>query len=303
MSGAELLTTLLKTISDTVLIIDSADRINYCGGGSDWVQLKALRGKTLQALFGDDVAGLLSSLCEQNRNGDKTQQTEIQLTPEESPTLAELGLAKPHWYRVSCSQLADKAIVSLHDITRQKEVEERARLQSKQSEQNQQNQRDPLTGVYSRNVLVPMLNQGVALALRYECCCSLVLIDIDDFSGINERYGRDGGDLVLQALASELEKMKRAADFLVRLSNDRLAMMLPETRRDQSGGMGRRVIEHVSRLEVQSKAGPIRFKVSIGTASVRHPDDTAEAMSKRASENLGIAKLSGGNRVEVDEPE
>lgn len=292
MSGAELLTTLLKTISDTVLIIDSADRVSYCGGGSDWVQLKALRGKTLQALFSEEVALLLSSLCEQNRGGEKTQQSELKLTPECSPKLAALGLDKPCWYRVSCSQLADKAIVSLHDITRQKEIEERACHQS---------QRDPLTGIYNRNSLVPILNQAVAQAIRYEYHCSLVLIDIDDFSEINERYGWDGGDRVLQALAAELEKMKRAADFLVRISNDRLAMMLPETRRDQSGGMGRRVIEHVSRLEVQSKAGLIRFNVSIGTASLRDPDDSAEAMSKRASENLNIAKLSGGNRVEVDE--
>ncbi len=300
MSGAELLTTLLKTISDTVLIIDSADRVNYCGGGSDWVQLTALRGKTLQALFNDEVALLLSSLCEQSRRGEDTRQTELTLTPACSPTLVKLGLKRPCWYRVNCSKLADKAILSLHDITREKEIEacaEEARI----NHQNHQGQRDPLTGVYNRNALVPMLNQGVAQAIRYEYHCSLVLIDIDGFSEINKRYGREGGDLVLQALASELEKMKRGADFLVRIGNDRLAMMLPETHRDQSGGMGRRVIKHVSRLEVQSKAGPICFKVSIGTASLRGPDDTTEAMSKRASENLSIAKLSGGNRVEVDE--
>jgi len=292
MSGAELLTSLLKTISDTVLIIDSADRINYCGGGSAWVQLKPLRGKKLSDVFADEVALLLSSLCEQVRKGEVVQQTELQLTPDNAPLLAPLGLDKPHWYRLNCSPMAEKAILSFHDVSRQREIEDRAHHQS---------QRDPLTGAYNRRSLVPVLNQAVAQAQRYEYHISLALVDIDGFKHLNDRYGWDGGDTILQALVDGVDQMKRDSDFQVRIGDDRLALMLPETGLDQSAAVGRRVLQLVSELELEREGVPLTFNVSVGTASLEGPMDSAEEMIRRASENLLIAKQSGGSRVETDE--
>lgn len=292
MSGAELLTSLLKTISDSVLIVDSTDRITYCGGGGRWVQLSALKGKTLDEVFSEELSLLLSNLVEQVRNGETVQQTEVQLLPEQQPALAELGLEKPHWYRLSCSPMADKVILSLHDVSRQREIEDRA---SKQS------QRDPLTGAYNRRSLVPVLNQAVAQAQRYEYHCSLALVDVDGFTRINERYGWDGGDMILQAMVDGLDHMKRDSDFLVRIGDDQLALMLPETSLEQSRAVGQRILKLVADLELERDGVALLFNVSVGTATLEGPLDSAEAMIRRASENLLIAKQSGGSRVETDE--
>ncbi|MCV6590129.1 MAG: GGDEF domain-containing protein [Marinobacterium sp.] len=294
MSGAELLTTLLKTISDTVLIIDSANRISYGGGGSSWIQLKALRGKTPEAIFSEELALLLTGLFDQCRSGESVQQTELQLSADNAPLLAELGLEGKQWYRISCSKMADKVILALHDISRQKEIEERA---------SHQMHRDSLTGAYNRKALVPVLNQAVAQAQRYEYICSLALIDIDGFNQINERYGWNGGDQILRELVTGITQMKRRSDFLARVGDDQLAMLLPETSRDQSRIVGRRVLGVVKRLAVQSSDGVMDFHVSIGTATIQGHDDSAEDMLRRASENLTIAKQSGGNRIETDEDE
>jgi len=292
MSGAELLTTLLKTISDTVLIIDKADRVSYCGGGSPWVKLEVLRGKPISKIFSEEVGLFLTSLCEQTREGEETQETELALTPENAPLLSEHGLEKKSWYRLNTSLMGDKVILSLHDITQQRELIERA---------NSQSQRDPLTGAYNRKALVPVLNQAVAQAQRYEFYCSLVLIDIDGFSTINDKFGWDAGDKVLQALVDSLDKMKRTSDFLVRIGDDRLAMMLPETNRDQSVAMGHRIVRLVDEMEVATDAATVRFHVSVATSSLQGIEDSAEQMIKRADENLTVAKQSGGDRVEGDE--
>ncbi|MBY4677116.1 GGDEF domain-containing protein [Marinobacterium arenosum] len=296
MSGHELLqarfNALLNTITDTVLIIDAADKVAVCGGGSEWVKQAPLQGRALAEIFSEELTLLLTNLCKETRLQGRVAETEIQITPQCAPLLKEYGYNSTHWYRIHCSKQDKEVVCVLADVTLRRQLEHKVSHQS---------QRDPLTGAYNRRALVPVLNQAVAQAQRYEFPCSLLLVDIDGFTGLNEQYGWDSGDQVLQQLVAAIHKMKRTADFLARIGDDRFALYLPETNRDQSLAVGRRVLKLVDEMELPTASGDIRFRVSIGTATLAGVEDGAEQLIKRANENLLIAKQSGGSRVEGDE--
>lgn len=292
MPGAVLFNSLLETISDTVLILNADQRVSHRGGASPWVRSESLQGASIAAIFGHEQALLLNSLCEQLRQGQTVQPVELHLTPQNCPVLADLGLSRNQLCLVRGSLAMDHIILAFQDISQQRAAVAWA---------SKQKARDPLTQAYNRKALVPVLNQAVAQSLRYEYNCSLALIDIDGLRLINQRFGREGGDQVLRTLAAELDRVKRTSDFLVRIGDDRFALMLPETRPDQSLLVAVRIIDLVAGLEVSSERGPIHFKVSIGIATLAGLTDTTEQIIRRANANLLVAKQEGGNRAQGDE--
>ncbi len=292
MSGDVLFNALLETLSDTVLILDENQRVSRCGGDSDWVQPSALLGATIATIFSHESALLLNNLCGQLRRGKTPPPVELHLTPKTCPVLADLGLTRNQLCLVRGKLAADNVILVLQDISQQRAA---AAWASKQKA------RDPLTQTYNRKALVPVLNQAIAQSQRYEYNCSLALIDIDGLHRINQRYGRDGGDKVLMLLAAELERVKRTSDFLVRIGDDRFALMLPETSQAQSLLVGERIIDLAAGLEVSSANGPFHFQVSIGIATLAGLIDNTEQIIRRANANLLTAKQEGGNRAQGDE--
>lgn len=292
MPGAVLFNTLLETISDTVLILNAEQRVSHRGGASKWVQSGSLDGATIATIFGHEQALLLNSLCEQLLRGKTARPIELHLTPQNCPVLADAGLSRSQLCLVRGSLAMDHIVLAFQDISQQRAAVAWA---------SKQKARDPLTQTYNRKALVPVLNQAVAQSLRYEYNCSLALIDIDGLHLINQRFGRDGGDRVLMTLAAELDRVKRTSDFLVRIGDDRFALMLPETRPDQSLLVAERIIDLVAGLEVSSVRGPVHFKVSIGIATLAGLTDTTEQIIRRANANLLIAKQEGGGRAQGDE--
>jgi diguanylate cyclase (GGDEF)-like protein len=125
-----------------------------------------------------------------------------------------------------------------------------------------------------------------------------LLIDVDQFSQINDQYGWDAGDKVLQSFVTAIHGFKRTADFFARFSDDRFVMFLPETNREQGQLAAERVRKLASELDIPYATGNLSFTVSIGVATLRDMNDTPEIMLKRAEEHLFIAKQSGTNRIE-----
>lgn len=145
---------------------------------------------------------------------------------------------------------------------------------------------------------MPVLEQNIAQAQRYDGICSMLLIDVDDFSGINDEHSWDGGDQLLRHMVTELHRMKRTADFLARFSDDQLVLFLPETNHDQALLAGERVRRLTSDLELPFASGNINCTVSVGVATLAGIEDSSEDMIRRVMENLAVARQSGGNRVE-----
>ena len=93
---------------------------------------------------------------------------------------------------------------------------------------------DPMTGLPSRGHFMINLRQEVARARRYDRPLSLVVVDIDEFTEFNAKYGQTAGDHALQDAAKILRRVVRDSDFLARSGGDEFVVILPET--DAAGG-------------------------------------------------------------------
>jgi len=283
-------TALLQVCQDPLLILDGERIVDAVPGGAGWVQPDQMRGKTLAELFPEDFLLELQALIERACREQRVIQHEYQLRPEHLPHLRALGLHEALWYRGSwMATESGEVIWSGRDITAQKKLERKLSHQA---------QRDPLTGAYNRRALVPVLEVSVAQALRYDGASSMLLIDIDHFSDINEQHGWDAGDQVLQHTVAELHRLKRTSDFVARYSDDQLVMVLPETNHEQAMLAGERMRSAVEALELPYPTGNLNWTVSVGVSSALNLEDDAVSVLKRAHEHLLIAQHSGANRVE-----
>lgn len=88
---------------------------------------------------------------------------------------------------------------------------------------------DPLTGLYNRRALDPMLKRELALAERYGQAMSVVMIDVDHFKMINDALGHAAGDALLRALAGLIRQTLRKSDLAFRVGGDEFVLVLPHT--------------------------------------------------------------------------
>ena len=176
------------------------------------------------------------------------------------------------------------------------------RLQEELQKKNEQLQelsiRDQLTGLYNRRYLMERLHEEVARVKRYRYALTLLMMDIDHFKQINDRYGHLQGDRVLQELAQILRASARAVDFVARYGGEEFVMVAPNV--DGSGGiiLAERIRLAVEQHEFPCHEGVLRITISIGLASVRGQEVTDETdLLNRADKALYEAKERGRNRV------
>jgi diguanylate cyclase (GGDEF)-like protein len=159
--------------------------------------------------------------------------------------------------------------------------------------------RDALTGLLNRREFNRILEEETERAKRFGRPFSLVLLDLDHFKSVNDRYGHPAGDEVLRETARRLTPHMRKVDRLARYGGEELAALLVELDREEATAVGQRLVEAVraSGYEVEGLDAPIPITVSAGVASV--PDDAATAaqLTKAADQALYRAKHNGRNQV------
>ena len=157
---------------------------------------------------------------------------------------------------------------------------------------------DPLTGVANRRYFVEMVEAEMARSSRYGKPLSILMVDIDQFKEVNDVYGHQAGDIVLQALCETCKIVLRAVDIVGRLGGDEFAILLPETPPATASHVAERLrgaIEStVVDLEMHS---PFYFSVSIGCASRNAKNDNLDTLLNLADKALYDAKRTGRNRV------
>ncbi len=153
---------------------------------------------------------------------------------------------------------------------------------------------DPITGVHNRRYFDQTLDRECARAHRYERVLALVILDIDDFTAVNQRLGHEAGDAVLAAVAGRLRDAVRESDIACRLGGDELAVILPEAGARDAEQLYRRIQFAVG----SGASGPVeRVRVSAGIAELR-PEDDPVSLLERADAALARAKASGRGQVE-----
>ncbi len=281
---------LLSAMHQIVLQLNAAGEVTHVNAGqAHWLNVEEIMGRTFTALF-SELSADISTLIDNALETHVVQTTQLLMKPEHLLHWRELGLPSVQTWNINIiASSATELMVVIDDVSEAKRLEQKVSHQA---------QRDPLTGAYNRRALMTILDQSVAQAQRYDWICSFLLIDVDQFSQINDQYGWDAGDKVLQSFVTAIHGFKRTADFFARFSDDRFVMFLPETNREQGQLAAERVRKLASELDIPYATGNLSFTVSIGVATLRDMNDTPEIMLKRAEEHLFIAKQSGTNRIE-----
>ncbi|HYS27177.1 MAG TPA: diguanylate cyclase [Vicinamibacterales bacterium] len=155
---------------------------------------------------------------------------------------------------------------------------------------------DVLTGVYSRRWWFDMAEKEFARARRYNRTFSLLMADLDWFKQINDTYGHEAGDKVLNQFGDMLRKTCRKSDVIGRLGGEEFAVLLPETSAEAAQSLAARITKACLSIIVDPSAGEGKCSCSIGVTEVRQQDDKLDAMLTRADQALYAAKRAGRNQ-------
>jgi len=112
-----------------------------------------------------------------------------------------------------------------------------------------QYQFDLLTKLLNRRAFLPILQHELSKVNRLKCCCSIVLVDIDDFKIINDKFGHDTGDSILTEFAAELLNHLRESDCASRHGGEEFLLCLPDTDVNQAYIVIERLNEHIRARE------------------------------------------------------
>ena len=162
---------------------------------------------------------------------------------------------------------------------------------------------DPLTGVANRRSLIAALDRDVARAQRMREPMALMMVDIDHFKDVNDRYGHPAGDRVLCSVVNVLRQRVRAQDLVGRYGGEEFMVLLPDTGLVGAEQLARALCKAVeeSRCPADGVPGPgIAVTVSIGVFGGRlESGDSWDMLIAAADRALYQAKNNGRNRVEV----
>jgi diguanylate cyclase (GGDEF)-like protein len=198
--------------------------------------------------------------------------------------------AKSRWFlgRVTPLDGHDGAVISHLDITDRKLLEfELARLAST----------DSLTGLPNRRYFLDVGNREVERMRRFFVPASVIMIDLDDFKGVNDTYGHATGDEVLRGACRAFKQSLREIDVLARLGGEEFVVMLPETNAEGAMSAAEKLRGSLSKAIVASGPNKIKITASFGVAQVWSGDQGVDEVLIRADSALYEAKHSGRNCV------
>jgi diguanylate cyclase (GGDEF)-like protein len=172
--------------------------------------------------------------------------------------------------------------VAVHQSEFQKELYEKAHY-------------DQLTGLLSRHLFTDRLQNTLNYCDRFDQGCSLLYIDVDNFKVVNDCYGHDAGDVLLQTIAQRIKKNCRATDSAARLGGDEFAILISGVSKEKSQSTAEKILEKASEpIEIDSYT--LHVSLSIGIAHYPDTANNIDELLEQADQAMYRAKKSGKAR-------
>jgi diguanylate cyclase (GGDEF)-like protein/PAS domain S-box-containing protein len=182
------------------------------------------------------------------------------------------------------------AVEVFRDISVQKDLERRA------SELETIAYQDPLTGLSNRRHIELKMHQALQEVEEFGRRAGLLLLDVDFFKRVNDRFGHACGDAVLKAVADTLLHSLRPGDSVGRWGGEEFLFLAMDVTIDSLKGIGERARTLIAACSVPVEAERVQITVSIG-ASLLKKGESVESALKKADELLYVGKCQGGNKV------
>jgi diguanylate cyclase (GGDEF)-like protein/hemerythrin-like metal-binding protein len=155
---------------------------------------------------------------------------------------------------------------------------------------------DPLTGIYNRRAFMQILEYEVEQAYRQHRPLSLLLLDLDHFKQVNDTYGHETGDKLLQHFVTQTKELIRSSDIFARIGGEEFVLLLPDTSLKGAYTLAEKIVSKIATLKLDTLAPNLHITVSIGI-TVLEKEMTASQLLKQADIYLYRAKDNGRNQV------
>lgn len=157
---------------------------------------------------------------------------------------------------------------------------------------------DALTGLLNRRSFIERSSAEFERSIRYNRPLSLMMIDIDFFKMVNDRYGHLAGDVVLQKVAIEITQQLRKNDIFCRWGGEEFILLIPESDNSNGQFLSEKIRQSIEQKIFELSSGEtVKITISIGCTSIRENDNAVEVLIERADRALYMSKEAGRNRV------
>jgi diguanylate cyclase (GGDEF)-like protein len=190
-----------------------------------------------------------------------------------------------------------RSLQALRDINSFKDVAERS--YSRALDLEEENRRDALTGTYNRAHFDQFMQRAFENAQRHDHPLSVAFADLDNFKGVNDTYGHQAGDRILQTTARLLRENTRETDFIARYGGEEFIVVLPATDAVTAQRICERIVAALQLMTHEVGETRARVTISIGCSTHERGSSFANAtdLVKAADQALYTAKMRGRNRA------
>ncbi len=159
---------------------------------------------------------------------------------------------------------------------------------------------DYLTGLYNRRYLMESLSREILRADRKDGSLSLIVIDIDHFKRVNDTYGHQQGDQVLQIVSGIMKKELRSYDIAARFGGEEFFAVLPDVNADEALLVAERIRSAVEEFRFENELYDLELTISLGVADLSYLScQSVDNFIKLADDALYRAKANNRNCVEL----
>ncbi|MDO6565770.1 diguanylate cyclase [Alteromonas sp. 1_MG-2023] len=155
---------------------------------------------------------------------------------------------------------------------------------------------DGLTGLFNRRYWQERFEYSYKLAKRQDKASTAMMLDIDHFKKVNDTYGHQAGDKVIQMLSALIKRCVRETDLAGRYGGEEFAVILTDSSVEKAAIVAERIRRLAERLVVEHEGQEIMFTVSLGLAQLDANSKSSMAWLEKADQALYEAKETGRNK-------
>ncbi len=256
-------------------------RANPVAAAYNLKPLEVFLGSTLRELFPGSVSsGLFHRFLEVLNTGAPLVLDDFEYGKQEC-------LNSTRYYDIRAVKVGEEVSLAWRDVTE--------RIALKQALQ-QRAATDSLTALLNREEMFKLMQQLLAGDRRRSGELAVLFCDLDHFKEVNDRYGHQAGDAVLQAMANRIRSCLRASDLAARIGGDELMVVLPGAQgMDDAVTIAERV-RHLASEPVRTPAGEVGISLCVGVA-LACPGESLDTLIARADAAMYTAKQQGRDQV------
>lgn len=298
-------TRLIERMSDGILVLDRHNRIVDFNPA-----METFLYRKPSSLLGKPAVEILQPWMEK---------VEALINGKETHVVLRIHSSPPRYLDLNVTPLYDDRqrlsgrLMVFHDITDHKNVEKKLRyandrLQSQlieigtlQSKLRAQAIHDPLTDLFNRRYLDETLDRELARAAREGYPLCVIMLDIDHFKRMNDAYGHEAGDLVLQALARTLLASNRRGDFACRFGGEEFVVVMPNIPMDTAFRRAEELRATLNSINVPYDGYNLMITISMGIACYPASGENRESLLRAADRAMYAAKKAGRDYIQIYE--